>query len=222
VTLLVPAAAARTTRGAVRDPVLVVPLLVAVGLAVGALGVGAHVSGARIATDVGLAWALTAAAIVTLERPRQRRATWLLAAAALALLGADLGWASADALWTLALLLEQLWIAFLAALLLAFPEARSSTPLTRLAVAATFVVTLGGQAVGVLVDTDPRDLLAVARHPGIASAVDRVQEIAGVVLALVILLLVVRRLRALRGPARRSQGPVLAASVVTIQASCGW
>ena len=97
-----------------RDPVIVAPLVVAAGLAVGALGIQAHVSETRIATDMGVAWALAAAALVTLGRPRRRRATWLLAAAAFALLGADLEWADTHAWWTLGLVFEQLWIAVLA------------------------------------------------------------------------------------------------------------
>jgi signal transduction histidine kinase len=221
VTASVPAAAARPTRDVLRDPVLVVPLVVAAGLAVGALGVHAHVSGTRIATDVGLAWALTAAALVTLERPRRRRARLLLAAAAFALLAADLEWASSHALWTLGLLLEQLWILFLAVLLLAFPEARSSRPV-RWAIAGIFAVTVAGQVVGALVDPDARDLLSLAPHERVAHSVDRTQEIAGFALALVVLLLVLRRVLALRGAARRSQGPLLAAAAVAIPVGLVW
>jgi signal transduction histidine kinase len=201
--------------------VLVAPLAVAAGLAVGVLGVHAHVSGTRIATDMALAWALTAAALVTLERPLRRRARLLLAAAALALLGADLEWASAHALWTIGLILEQLWIAFLAALLLGFPEGRSGRPV-RWAIGGAFAVTLVGQAVGALVDPDARELLSVAPHESVAHAVDRTQEIAGFALALVILALVLRRLLALRGAGRRSQGPLLAAAGVTVPVGLIW
>jgi signal transduction histidine kinase len=222
VTASAPAAATRPTRDVLRDPVLVAPLAVAVGLVVGALGVHAQVSGTRIATDLGVAWALTAAALVTLGRPRRRQATWLLAVAAFALLGADLEWASAHALWSLGLILEQLWIAFLAALLLAFPEGRPSSPVTRWAIAGIFVVTLVGQAVGALVDPDARNLLSVAPDDTVAHAVDRTQEIVGFALALVVLLLVLRRVSALRGAARRSHGPLLAAAAVTISVGLVW
>jgi len=109
-----PVAATQPTRDLMRDLVIVAPLVVAAGLAVGALGIQAHVSETRIATDMGVAWALAAAALVTLGRPRRRRATWLLAAAAFALLGADLEWADTHAWWTLGLVFEQLWIAVLA------------------------------------------------------------------------------------------------------------
>jgi signal transduction histidine kinase len=205
-----------------RDPVLVAPLVVAAGLAVGALGVHAHVSGARIATDTGVAWALIAAALVTLGRPRRRRATWLLIVAAFALLGADLEWASAPALWTFGLILEQVWIVFLAALLLAFPEGRPSSQVTRWAIAGAFAVTLAGQAVGALVDPDARDLLSIAPNAAVAHAVDRAQELAGVAVALVVLMLLLRRLRELRGAARRSQGPLLAAAAATVSVGVVW
>ena len=159
-----PVAATQPTRDVLRDPVLVAPLVVAAGLAVGALGIHAHVSETRIATDMGVAWALAAAALVTLGRPRRRRATWLLAAAAFALLGADLEWADTHALWTLGLVSEQLWIAVLAVLLLALPEGRRSSPLTRWAIAGAFAVTLAGQVAGALVDAG-RARPAVGRAP---------------------------------------------------------
>jgi signal transduction histidine kinase len=118
-------------------------------------------------------------------------------------------------------LLEQLWIAVLAVLLLAFPEGRSSRPV-RWAIAGIFAVTLAGQAVGALVDPDTRDVLSLAPHEGVAHAIDRTQEIAGLALALVVLLLVLRRLLALRGARRRSQGPLLAAGVLAVSAGLAW
>ena len=217
-----PVAATQPTRDVLRDPVLVAPLVVAAGLAVGALGIHAHISETRIATDMGVAWALAAAALVTLGRPRRRRATWLLAAAAFALLGADLEWADSHALWTLGLVLEQLWIAVLAVLLLALPEGRRSSPVTRWAIAGAFTVTLAGQVAGALVEPDVRDLLSVAPHAGAAHAIDRAQEFAGVAVALVVLVLLLRRLRELRGAARRSQGPPLAAAAVALTVGVVW
>jgi signal transduction histidine kinase len=117
--------------------------------------------------------------------------------------------------------LEQLWIAFLAALLFASPAGRSSWPV-RWAIAGTFAVTLAGQAVGALVDPDARDLLSVAPHDSVAHAVDRTQEIGGFALALVVLMLVLRRLSVLRETAFRSQGPLLAAAAVTVPVGLVW
>ena len=46
-------AATQPTRDVLRDPVLVAPFIVAAGLAVGALGIHAHISETRIAADIG-------------------------------------------------------------------------------------------------------------------------------------------------------------------------
>jgi signal transduction histidine kinase len=210
------------SREAVRDPVLLLPLGVAAGLAVGWLGVHERVAGTRTATDLALAWALLAASIVVLERPRWRRARWLLAAAPFALLGADLEWASSHVLWTLGFLLEGLWAAFLVQLVLTFPEGRPWSRPARLAVFAGYTLTLGGQLAGGLVAPDPRDLLSVTSHPGLADAIDRAQAIAGVCVALVVLLLVLQRSLGLGRPARRAQAPLLLAAALAALAGLVW
>src|SRR5690242_225149 len=118
-------AAPRTTL--LRDPVLVLPAVVAAGLAIGWLGVDDHVSGIRVTLDVALAWALLGAALVVLERPRWRSATWLLGAAGFALLAADLVWAGSDVAWTVGVLVQGLWAAILVHLALAFPTGRPAS-----------------------------------------------------------------------------------------------
>jgi signal transduction histidine kinase len=205
-----------------RDPVLVLPLVVAAGLAVGWLGVDEQVAGTRVATDLALAWALAAASFVVLERPRWRRVRWLLAAAAFAVLGADLEWANSHALWTLGFVLEGLWAALLVLLVLTFPEGRSWSRIAGVAIVSAYAVTLGGQLVGALVAPDARDILSVASHTDAAYAIDRVQEFCGVALALVALFLVLQRARVLTGPARRAQGPLLLAAAVTALTGLVW
>jgi signal transduction histidine kinase len=216
------AVTASPRRGVLGDPVLVVPVVVAAGLGVGWLGVHEHISGARIAADLALSWALVSGSLVVLERPRWRQARLLLAATAFALLGADLAWASSHALWTLGLLLEGLWAAFLVQLVLTFPEGRSWSQAAHLAIVGAYAVAFGGQLVGGFVVPDPRDVLSVAPHASVAHAVDRAQEIAGIAVALIVLVLVMQRLRVLRGPARRAQGPLLVAAAVTGSASLVW
>jgi hypothetical protein len=78
------AVTAAPRRDAVRYPVLLLPIAVGAGLAIGWLGVHEHVSGARIVVDLALAWSLVAASLVALERLRWRPTVWLLAAAAFA------------------------------------------------------------------------------------------------------------------------------------------
>jgi signal transduction histidine kinase len=216
------AVTALPSRDAARDPVLLLPLAVAAGLAVGWLGVHERVTGIRIAADLALSWALMAASLVVLERPRWRQAKWLLAATPFALLGADLEWASSHALWTLGFLLEGLWAAFLVQLVLTFPEGRPWSRPARIAVISAYVLTLGGQLVGGLVAPDTRDLLSVTSHPNVADAIDRAQAIAGAGVALGVLFLVLQRLRALGRPARRAQAPLLLAAATTTLAGLVW
>jgi len=216
------AATALPKRDAIRDPVLLLPLAVAAGLAVGWLGVVKHVAGTRVAADLALSWALLAASLVMLERPRWRRTRWLLAASSFVLLGANLEWATSHALWTFGFLLEGLWAALLVQLVVTFPEGRPWSRPARFVILAAYTLTLGGQIVGGLVAPDTRDLLSIASHPNVAHAIDRAQEIAGVAVALVMLLLVIRRVRALGGPARRGQAPLLLAAAITGLAALVW
>src|SRR5207245_1041013 len=81
-----------------------------------------------------------------------------------------------------------------------------------------YAVTFGWQLVGAFVVPDGRDMLSVAPHASVAHLIDRSQEISGIAVALVVLLLVGQRLRVLRGPARRVQGALLVAAAVTVTA----
>jgi len=216
------AVTAGPSRNALRDPVLLLPLAVAAGLAVGWLGVHERVAGTRIAADLALSWALIAASLVVLERPRWRRARLLLAATPFALLGADLEWTSSQVLWTTGFVLEGLWAAFLVQLVLTFPEGRAWSRPARIAVVAAYTLTLGGQLVGGLFAPDMRDLLSVTSQPGVAHAFDRTQAIAGVGVALGVLVLVPLRAHALGRPARRAQAPLLLAAGITALAGLVW
>jgi signal transduction histidine kinase len=206
----------------IRDPMLVLPVVVAAGLVVARLGVEAHISSTRVATDLALAWALAAAFVVVVERPRWRRAGWALVGAAFAVLGADAEWATSRVLWTSGFLLEGLWVALLAWLVLAPPGVRSWSRPARVAVAGALVVTLGAQLVGVFFSPDARDLLSVAPRENVAHAIDRLQEIAAAGLGVVALVLVGQRLRAARGVARRARGPLLVASAVFALVGLAW
>jgi len=205
-----------------REPVLLAPAIVGAGLAIGWLGVHHGVSGTRIGVDLALAWALVAASVVAGERPRWRRARWLLAAAGFALVGADLEWSDTDALWTVGLLLGGLWAVLLLQMVLTFPEGRPWSRPALVAIVAATIVTVGGRLVRAFVDPDPRDVFSVSGHPAVAETVDRVQEAAAVGLGLLALVLVLHRLRLLRSPARRAQGPLLAAAAVVSSLSIVW
>ena len=186
-------------RRALRDPVLLLPTAVAAGLAVGWLGDHERVAGTRIAADLGLSWALVAAALVALARPRWRPTAWLLAGAAAALLGADLAWTSTRMVGTIGVLLGWTWAAALVQLVLTFPEGRAWSPLARVVVPLAYATTIGGQIVD-------------AFSSGNAHAGHRAQEIAAVVVGATVLALVGPRLRALHGPGRRAQAPLFIAA----------
>src|SRR5580765_3853025 len=208
--------------GVLRDPVLLVPLVVAAGLAIGWLGVDDGVSGARVAADLALAWALVAASVVVLERPRWRPARLLLAASAFTLLVADLQWSHRPALWTLGWLFAALWVALLVHLVLTFPEGRPWSRAAALAIVAAYVVAMTGQILDALVSSTGRDALSVAPHAGVEHTIDRTQQIAGLAVAVVVVVLVLERVRVVRGPARRAQLPLLAAAVVSAVAGIVW
>jgi signal transduction histidine kinase len=212
------AATSPNTRSVLSDPVLLVPAVVGAGFAVAWLGVDAGASGSRVAADLALSWALVAASLIALERARWRRSRVLLAAAAFALLAADLRWASSHALWTLGFLLEALWAALLVHVVLTFPEGRAWSRAARIAIAGAYAATFGGQLVGAFVLPDPRDMLSITSQETVADAVDRAQGILGIAVALTGLFLLVGRLRVLHGHAQRAQAPLLAAACLTAPA----
>jgi signal transduction histidine kinase len=209
-------------RNALRDPVLLVPAVVGSGLAVGWLGVDAGVAGTRVAADMALAWALVAASLVALDRVRWRRSRVLLALASFALLAADLQWASSRAAWTLGFLLAATWGALLVHVVLTFPDGRSSSRAVWVAITGAYTAAFGGQLVGALVLPDSRDVLSVAPQQSVADAVERAQSIVGIALALAVLVLLLGRLRVLRGPAQRAQVPLLVAAAVTVPGIVLW
>jgi signal transduction histidine kinase len=214
--------ASSQTRSALRDPVLVLPTVVAAGLGVGWLGVDAEASGTRIAVDLALAWSFVGASLLALGRARWRRARVLLSASAFALLAADLQWASSDGLWTLGFLLEALWLALLVQFVLTFPEGRPWSRAAQAVIAAAYATALGGQLAGVFFLPDSRDVLSVASHQTLADVIDRAQGILGIAIALAVVLLVGRRLLLLQGAARRAQAPLLAGAVLSVPTAVVW
>ena len=216
------AVASADARSVLRDPVLVLPAVVAAGLGVGWLGANASASGTRIAVDLALAWTLVAASLVALERARWRTSRILLCAAAFAVLAADLQWARSDVLWTLGFLLAGLWLALLVQLVLTFPGGRPWSAAARVTVISAYAVVGIGQVARLLVVSDGRDLLAVKPDPDAALLIARMQAGAAVLVGVAFVFLCGRRLGALSGPARRSQSPLLAAGMVSAFGTIAW
>ena len=110
--------------------------------------------------------------------------------------------------------------------MLTFPEGRPWSPAAPVVVAGAYAATFGGQLVGAFVLADPRDVLAVSPQHNVADAVDRMQGVLGIAVALAVLFLSVSRLLVLRGrPAQRAQAPLLAGAALTVAdgpALAGW
>jgi signal transduction histidine kinase len=195
--------------GVARDPLLLLPLVVAAGLAIGWVGRHANVSATRVAVDLALSWCFVAAALVPVGPERWRRSRALFAVTGFAVLTGDLLWTNAPVLWTIGWLTEALWLAVIAQLVLTFPEGRPWSRSARLTIAAAYLVVLGGALATALMGADPRDLLSVSGGASSNETVTQVQTALGVAVALTFLLLVGIRLIELRGPARRAQTPLL-------------
>ena len=194
------ATSSRTT-SVLHDPVLIAPAIVLTGLGIGWLGVDAGASGARVAADLALPWALVAASLVALERRRWRRTRVLLVARRVRALAADLQWAGAHLVWTLGFCLDTAWVALLVHVVLTFPEGRAWSRTARVAITGAYLATFGGQLVGAFVSADPRDVLSVAQQQTVADARrSRCRESLGVAVALGVLWMLVRRVRSCAGP----------------------
>jgi signal transduction histidine kinase len=202
------------THGAFRDPVLVLPAIVAAGLAIGWLGTDAGISGPRVAADLALSWALVAASLVALERARWHRTRTLLTAAAFAVLAADLRWTSGHAMWTLGFLLGGLWVALIVQVVLTFPDGRPWSKAAKAAIVAAYAVALGGQLARALVLPDSRDVVSLAARHAVtdADAAELIQALLALAVAMAVFVLVAQRLRVLRGPGRRAQAALLVAA----------
>ena len=211
-----PAVALAPRRPALWDPVLLLPAVVAAGIAIGWLGVDRGVSGARIAVDLALAWALVAAGLVVLGRPRWHRASVLLVAAAFAVLASDLVWASSRVAWTIGFLLAGLWAAMLLQLVLTSPGGRSSSRIASLLVVAAYLLALAGQLARLLVLDDSRDAVSLTSDPGVAHTIARAEAAGGIVLGLLALGLVASDALRLHGPALRARGPLAAAAIAAL------
>ena len=216
------AVAPSNARSVLRDPVLVLPAVVAAGLGVAWFGASSSASGARIAVDLALAWTLVGASLVALDRARLRRSRLLLCATAFAVLAADLQWARSDALWTLGFLLAGLWLALLVHFVLTFPSGRPWSTGALVTIVSAYGVAALGQTCAVLVAVDDRDLLSLAEDRGSALLIARLEAGTAVLVGVAFVFLCGRRLAALSGPARRSQWPVLAAGVVGMFGTIVW
>jgi signal transduction histidine kinase len=205
-----------------RDPILILPLAVAAGLALGWAGLHNGVSGNEVAVDLALCWCLVAASLVALGWSRWQRARLLLALAAMLVLAADLQWFNAAGLWTVGLVLQLAWLAVMIQLVLTYPDGRPWSRPTRVTILGGYLAAPIGGLAAALVTIDSRNALSVLPSQSASDTVGRVRAALGCAVLVSALLLVLWRLRSLRGPARRAQAPLLVSVVLALPLTAAW
>jgi signal transduction histidine kinase len=201
-------------RALTTDPVLLLPVAVAIGLAAswGARAAGA--SDGHVAIDLAVSWSFAVSASLALLRPSLRRTGVLMAAIAFVWFVADLQFASNSLAWTLGSELTTLPQAFLVLLAVSYPAGRIWSAPARALVAAAFAVTLGVAFAGLLFQPDGRNLLLSRSDQAVADDVYRAGASLGVAITAVLALLIVARLHHLRGAARRNALPFLIGALI--------
>ncbi len=198
------------------DPVLLLPLAVAGGLLATRAALSAGRSDAGAAIDLALAWSFAAAAVLALARPSTRRAGCLMAGIAAAWFLEDLQLSSSALAWTVGLLLAWLPAAMVVALIVSFPDGRVWSWPARAVLAGAFLVTVGRALLDALFLPDGRDLLLVSRNQSVADAVDHDAAYLGLVVTIALAVLIVLRLRSLRGVGRRVALPLLGGALLML------
>ena len=205
-----------------RDPILILPLVVAAGLALGWRGLHNGVSGSEVAVDLALCWCLVAASVVALGWARWQRARLLLALAALLVLAGDLQWFNAAGPWTVGLVLQLAWLAVMIQLVLTYPDGRPWSRPARVTILGGYLAAPIGGLAAALVTIDSRNALSILPSQSASDMVSRVRAALGCAVLVSALLLVLLRLRSLRGPARRAQAPLLVSVVLALPLTAAW
>jgi PAS domain S-box-containing protein len=148
-------------------------------------------------------------------RPYARFGT-LLAAVGFASLVSVLHEANGALLYTLGVLASNVVFAVLVHALLAFPSGHLRSPTARLLVVAAYVDTLALQAGAVLFDpltrydsAHPRNLVLIASHSGVATTLEEIEAGIAAAIAVAVVGVLTRRVRAATPAARRQLVPVL-------------
>ncbi|MEU0531522.1 sensor histidine kinase [Amycolatopsis tolypomycina] len=186
--------------------------LLAAGCALGVValalkaGEGTHSAlDTALSTTTGFLF-LLAGAVAHVRRPANPIGV-LIALAGVALFLEDLQFAHDPVLYTIAVPLRAASSPVIAHLVLAFPHGRLRSRWERLLVAAAYLVVLGSGVVGLLVDDDPRDLLAL--RPGSGAFADRALELAATAISAGVVVVLLYRWLSGRLPQRRLLSPVV-------------
>jgi signal transduction histidine kinase len=196
------------------DPVLVLPVAVAIGLLTSWEARAGGASDARVAIDLAVSWSFAVGASLALSRPSLHRIGALMAVVTGLWFLADLEFASNPLAWTLGWQLATLPQAVLVLLTVSFPDGRIWSTPARALVAATFATTLGVAFVGLLFQPEGRNLLLARSDQTFADDVYRAGASLGVAITVALTVLIIARLRQLRGAARRIALPLLAGAMI--------
>ncbi|WP_410597703.1 sensor histidine kinase [Amycolatopsis sp. lyj-23] len=186
--------------------------LLAAGCALGVValtlkaGEGSHSAlDTALSTTTGFLF-LLAGAVAHVRRPANPIGV-LIALAGVALFLEDLQFTPDPVLYTIAVPLRAASSPVIAHLVLAFPHGRLRSRWERLLVAAAYLLVLGSGALGLLVDDDPRDLLA--RWPGTGRAADRLLDLGATAISAGVVVVLLYRWLSGRLPQRRLLSPVV-------------
>jgi len=186
--------------------------LLAAGCALGVValtlkaGEGTHSAlDTALSTTTGFLF-LLAGAVAHVRRPANPIGV-LIALAGVALFLEDLQFTHNPVLYTIAVPLRAASSPVIAHLVLAFPHGRLRSRWERLLVAGAYLVVLGSGLVGLLVDDDPRDLLAL--WPGSGAVADRALDLAATAISAGVVVVLVYRWLSGRLPQRRLLSPVI-------------
>ncbi|MEV5720932.1 sensor histidine kinase [Amycolatopsis mediterranei] len=186
--------------------------LLAAGCALGVValtlkaGEGSHSArDTALSTTTGFLF-LLAGAVAHVRRPANPIGV-LIALVGVALFLEDLQFAQDPVLYTIAVPLRAASSPVIAHLVLAFPHGRLRSRWERLLVAAAYLVVLGSGVAGLLVDDDPRDLLAL--WPGSGALADRALEPAATAISAGVVVVLLYRWLTGRLPQRRLLSPVV-------------
>jgi len=134
----------------------------------------------------------------------------------------DLQLSSSALPWTVGLLLAWLPAAMVVQLVVSFPDGRMWSWPARAVLAGAFLVTVGRAVLGALFLPDGRNLLLVSRHHGVVDAVGHDASYLGLVVTIALAVLIVLRLRSLRGVARRVALPPLGGALLMLPFFAVW
>ncbi|WP_072482456.1 sensor histidine kinase [Amycolatopsis australiensis] len=188
--------------------------LLAAGFALGVTALTLKAAdGGHPALDIALSTTtgflfLLAGAVAHVRRPANPIGV-LIALAGVALFLEDLQFTRNPVLYTIAVPLRAASSPVIAHLVLAFPHGRLRSRWERLLVAAAYLVVLGSGGVGLLVNADPRDLLAVSSGTAAAAVADRVLDLAATAISAGVVVALLYRWLSGRLPQRRLLSPVI-------------